>query len=73
MVMLILASILATVRHDERPTHQRLGVALGVCAAAVFVKPGIAAFFTLPAFAASQLRGVDAARICESNSICFRS
>jgi 4-amino-4-deoxy-L-arabinose transferase-like glycosyltransferase len=52
MVMLILASILATVRHHERPTQQRLGVAIGVCAAAVFVKPGIAAFFTLPAFAA---------------------
>jgi len=52
MVMLILASILATVRHDERPTRQRLGVALGVSAAAVFIKPGIAAFFTLPTFAA---------------------
>jgi Dolichyl-phosphate-mannose-protein mannosyltransferase len=52
MVMLILASILATVRHHERPSRQRLGVALGACAAAVFVKPGIAAFFTLPVFAA---------------------
>ena len=52
MVMLIVASILATVRHHERPTRQRLGVALAVSAAGVFIKPGIPAFFTLPTFAA---------------------
>jgi Dolichyl-phosphate-mannose-protein mannosyltransferase len=52
MVMLIIASILAIVRHDERPTRQRLIGALGVSATTVFVKPGIAAFFILPTFAA---------------------
>jgi hypothetical protein len=52
MVTLIVASILAIVRHHERPTRQRLCGALGVSAAAVFIKPGIAAFFILPTFAA---------------------
>src|SRR5919197_5249315 len=52
MVMLVVASILASVRYHDQPTGQRLGAALGVSAAAVFIKPGIAAFFTLPPFAA---------------------
>ncbi len=52
MVMLIMASILAIVRHDERPTRQRFVGALLVSSIAVLIKPGIAVFFTLPTFAA---------------------
>jgi 4-amino-4-deoxy-L-arabinose transferase-like glycosyltransferase len=52
MVMLIVASILAIIRYYERPTRERLVGALSVSAAAVFIKPGIAAFFVLPIFAA---------------------
>jgi Dolichyl-phosphate-mannose-protein mannosyltransferase len=52
MVMLIIASILAIVRHHERPTRQRFVGALVVSAAAVFIKVGIAAFFVIPTFAA---------------------
>jgi hypothetical protein len=52
MVMLILASILAIVRHHERSTRQRFFGALVASAAAVFIKPGIATFFIFPTFAA---------------------
>jgi hypothetical protein len=52
MVMLLLAAAWAIVRHHEQQTLRRFGVALAVTAAAVFVKPGIAAFFLLPLFAA---------------------
>jgi hypothetical protein len=52
MVMLLLAAALAIVRHHEQQTPRRFGVALALAAAAVFVKPGIAAFFVLPLFAA---------------------
>ena len=52
MVVLVLAAILAIVRHHERPTRQRFVVALVASATAVLIKPGIAAFFILPTFAA---------------------
>jgi hypothetical protein len=68
MVMLIVASILAIVRHHERPTKQRLGGALGVSAAALFIKPGIAAFFILPTFAALAIARSGARRAFASPS-----
>jgi hypothetical protein len=51
------------VRHHEQPTRGRLIVALVIATAAVLVKPGIAAFFLLPLFAALAIvrRGVRAA------------
>jgi Dolichyl-phosphate-mannose-protein mannosyltransferase len=52
MVMLILAALLAIVRHHEHPTRERLLAAGVVSAAAVLAKPGIAAFFLVPVFAA---------------------
>ncbi len=52
MVMLILAALLAIVRHHEHPTTQRFIGALVLSGAAVLVKPGIAAFFLFPVFAA---------------------
>src|SRR5207253_1831671 len=51
MVMLFLAAALAIVRHHERPTRQRFTAAVLLAGAAVFEKPGIAAFFLLPLFA----------------------
>src|SRR5436309_3465290 len=52
MVMLLLAAAVAIVRHHEEQTRWRFGVALVLSAADIFVKPGIAAFFLLPVFAA---------------------
>jgi 4-amino-4-deoxy-L-arabinose transferase-like glycosyltransferase len=46
MVMLIIASILAIVRHHEQPTRQRFFVALVASATAVFIKLGIGAFLS---------------------------
>ena len=52
MVMLTLATLLAVLRHHERPTTGRLAGATALAAATVLVKPGIAAFFLFPVFAA---------------------
>jgi hypothetical protein len=52
MVALILAALLAIVRHHEHPTIPRLVLALVLTGTAVLVKPGIAAFFLFPVFAA---------------------
>ena len=52
MVMLLVAAILAIVRHHEQRTKQRFVAALAVSGAAVLVKPGVAAFFVLPLFVA---------------------
>jgi hypothetical protein len=52
MVMLMLAAVLAIVRHHEHPTKERLLAAVLLSGAAVLVKPGIAAFFVTPVFAA---------------------
>jgi hypothetical protein len=52
MVALLLAATLAITRYSERPTRGTLGTASVVSAAAVFIKPGIAALFLLPLFAA---------------------
>jgi hypothetical protein len=48
MVMLVLAALIAILRHHERPTRSRFVAAALLSAAAVFVKPGIATFFVLP-------------------------
>jgi Dolichyl-phosphate-mannose-protein mannosyltransferase len=51
MVTLFLAAALAIVRYDERATEGRFFAAVGLSAGAIFIKPGIAAFFLLPLFA----------------------
>jgi 4-amino-4-deoxy-L-arabinose transferase-like glycosyltransferase len=68
MVMLIVASLLAIVRHHEQPTRQRLIGALSVSAATVFIKPGIAAFFVLPTFAALAIARSGARRAFTSRT-----
>lgn len=52
MVLLLLGALLAAVRHHERPGGGRLAAATALAGAAVLVKPGIAAFFVFPVFAA---------------------
>ena len=47
----VLAAALAIVRYDERATEGRFFAAVGLSAGAIFIKPGIAAFFLLPLFA----------------------
>jgi hypothetical protein len=51
MVLLLIASILALLRESERPGHGRLGLAVGLSAAAILVKP-VALFQILGAEAA---------------------
>jgi 4-amino-4-deoxy-L-arabinose transferase-like glycosyltransferase len=55
MVTLLVAAALAIVRYDERTTDGRFLAAVALSAAAIFVKPGIAAFFLLPLFAAISI------------------
>jgi 4-amino-4-deoxy-L-arabinose transferase-like glycosyltransferase len=50
MVMLLLASVLAIVRYQERPSRRRLVTAAAVSAAALLVKPGIPAPFLYVVF-----------------------
>jgi 4-amino-4-deoxy-L-arabinose transferase-like glycosyltransferase len=52
MVMLLVAALLAIVRHHELPSGRRLAGAIALTAAAVLVKPGMATFFVFPVFAA---------------------
>jgi Dolichyl-phosphate-mannose-protein mannosyltransferase len=55
MIFLLVAALFAIVRHHEQPTRSRLLLAGGLAGAAIFVKPGIAAFFLLPVFVALVL------------------
>jgi Dolichyl-phosphate-mannose-protein mannosyltransferase len=52
MIMMLLAAVWAVVRHHEQPSTRRLIGASLVASVAVLVKPGIAALFLLPLFAA---------------------
>ena len=58
LVAAILAAVLTIVRYDERPSRERLAVATGVSAAALLIKPGIAASFVFAVFLALSLRRV---------------
>jgi 4-amino-4-deoxy-L-arabinose transferase-like glycosyltransferase len=55
MILLLLAALFAVVRHHVQPTRRRLALAGALAGAAVFVKPGIAAFFVIPVFVALAL------------------
>jgi hypothetical protein len=55
MILLLVAALFAVVRHHEQPTSERLILAGALAGAAIFVKPGIAAFFLLPVFVALAL------------------
>lgn len=55
MVTLLVAAALAIVRYDEQATDGRFLAGVALSAAAIFVKPGIAAFFLLPLFAATSI------------------
>jgi hypothetical protein len=52
MVALMVAALLAVVRHHERPTWPRLGVAATLAGSASFVKPGVALFIVAPVYLA---------------------
>ena len=55
MILLLVAALFAVVRHHEQPTSGRLLLAGALAGGAIFVKPGIAAFFVLPVFLALAL------------------
>ncbi len=56
MVVLIIASTLAAVRYDERPTRSRLGMAVAVAALPLLVKPGVSVPFVAAVFVALVVR-----------------
>jgi hypothetical protein len=56
MIAVMLAAILTIVRYDEQPSWARVGVATAVSAAALLVKPGIAAPIIFVVFAALAVR-----------------
>ena len=69
LVAAILAAVWAIVRYDEHPSRGRLAAATAVSAAALLVKPGIAASFVFAVFLALSLRRLGARKAILSRSL----